>query len=158
MSDGNSRKELDNIATALGLHVSEHSNKRVLAQAILVVREQREAMDKQRQSGSFHAEEVSEVKKLSMNSVKDMMKATKEMANEIKAFYDGAFKQGMKAFQDAVNSFNQSINAQKKENNDFVKNEFQQNLKAFRQTIELFRQSITDQMKENQRFARQFYG
>ena len=48
LSGRHSRKELNGIAEALSLDPHDYSNRRVLAETILVIREQREAMDGKR--------------------------------------------------------------------------------------------------------------
>jgi hypothetical protein len=152
------RGELDEIAVALGLNPADYSKKRKLAEAILATREQKEVAAEEEVSRPIPTEEVLEEEEKHMSSVRGKIKAAEEKADEFKAFYAGQFQQGIKAFQNALQIFKQSIKEQTKKNDDFIKNVFNQNVKTFRQSIENFKQSIMEQTKENRKFIKQFYG
>ena len=136
LTDQHSKRELDEIARALGLNPSKYPNKKEVAHAILACREPTEQTAEKSDLNRFPTDEVLEVEKLTMSSVRSMIKAAENKAGE--------FNQGVKALHDAVEE-------QTKKNDDFVKKEFSQNLKTFQQ-------SIIGQMKENQEFIKQFYG
>jgi hypothetical protein len=158
LTDRHSKRELDEIARALGLNPSKYPTKKEVANAILTCRELTEQTAEKSDLNRFPTDEVLEVEKLAMSSVRTMIKAAENKAGEFKAYYAGEFNQGVKAFHDAVGAFEKSIEEQTKKNDDFVKKEFSQNLKTFHQSIEAFKQSIIGQMKENQEFIKQFYG
>ena len=149
--DGRSRKELDEIARALSLNPTDYMNKRELAKGILANREKIEKAIGMAATKTAPTEEAHEVEEMSMSSVRGMIRAAEEKASGFKAFYAGEFHQGMQVFQKALESFKRSIEEQRKENDDFIKNDFGQILKKFRQ-------SIMDQARENQKFIKQFYG
>lgn len=163
-----SRGELNEIASGLGLDPDDYPNKRSIAEAILVAREHEEApMEEALLEYPIVEEVTKEVEKVSPDTVRGKIKAIMDSAVEFNA---------------AAQTFQRSVQAQVKENEDAVKNihafapVFQQSVAAFQQTVQAqvkeneaalaaiksgvqeLMSGIQEQVKEHENFVKQFYG
>ncbi len=155
LASNNSRKKLDEIASALDLDPKKYASKREIALAIMLAGSQ--ALLYRSNVDTADTEEEKKEMSKQMSSVKSIRKAINDEAESFMTFYKGEFMTNIAAFHDATQMFREDIKKQVKENNDFD-HEFGQSVKKYQDSIEIFRRSILEQSKENQKYIRQFYG
>ena len=149
-----SRRQLNEIASGLGLNPNDYLNKREVAEAILEARDRKKAQIEEAIPGYTPVEEVTkEVEKVSTDTVRGKIKAMEKKAAEIHAF---------------APVFQQSVQEQMKENmaaaakihafGPVFQQSVQEQVKENEAAVTTFISGVKEQMKENKNFVKKFYG
>lgn len=158
-----SRSELDSMAYSLELDASKYPNKRSLAEAILIRREQKEAKESLKEASEEGPEEVMETiveEELLMEvipeptqegvTVEEVKMNDETVRGKIQAFNDKAveFREHQKELKSGIANFRSNIKELTNEFDNYAQTDFRDNITLFNQSVASFRESVK-QLKKN---------